>query len=177
MQACAMRNEHRLAPSLMESKPATVCVPVCVSRVSELPRAIRRAAEVADIIELRLDCFAEAELEGVKQDLLIYLSESNLPKILTLRSADQGGGLSDDSAARQSFWSSLARLPDDCLIDLELDLATRFAGTESVRELKVDWRRVICSHHDFTGIPRDLEEIYERMAATPAGILKIAVQA
>src|SRR5437588_4203853 len=111
MQACAMRNEHRLAPSLMEPKPANVCVPVCVSRATELPRAIRRAGEVADIIELRLDCFAEAELEGVKQDLLIYLSKSNLPKILTLRSADQGGGASNDRAARLGFWSSLTRLP------------------------------------------------------------------
>ena len=172
-----MRNEHRLAPSLMESKPATVCVPVCVSRASELPRAIRRAAEVADIIELRLDSLAEAELKELKQNLLVYLSESNLPKILTLRSADQGGGASNDSAARLGFWSSLMRLPDDCRIDLELDLATSFAGRESVRELKVDWRRVICSHHDFTGLPRDLEKIYERMAATSAGILKIAVQA
>ena len=38
-------------------------------------------------------------------------------------------------------------------------------------------RRVICSHHDFAGVPPNLEEIYERMAATPARVLKIAYAA
>ena len=38
-------------------------------------------------------------------------------------------------------------------------------------------KRLICSHHDFAGVPADLENIYRRMAATNAPILKIAVQA
>ena len=59
-----MRNEHRLAPSLMESRPATVCVPVCVSRASELARAIKRAAKVADIIELLLARGASLEAKN-----------------------------------------------------------------------------------------------------------------
>src|SRR5436853_2027299 len=113
MQTCAVRNEHRLAPSLMEPKPANVCVPVCVSRASQLPRAIKQAAEVADIIELRLDCLDAGELAAVSQNLRAYLSESNLPKILTLRSVDQGGGASEETGVRSSFWSSLARVPGD----------------------------------------------------------------
>ncbi|MDQ2921967.1 MAG: shikimate dehydrogenase, partial [Acidobacteriota bacterium] len=40
-----------------------------------------------------------------------------------------------------------------------------------------DWSRVICSHHDFLGVPANLAEIYEAIAATPARILKIAVHA
>ena len=42
---------------------------------------------------------------------------------------------------------------------------------------KLDWGRVICSHHDFAGTPVELDKIYERMAATPAHVLKIAVSA
>ena len=41
----------------------------------------------------------------------------------------------------------------------------------------MDWSRLICSHHDFLGVPGDLAQIYEAIAATPARILKIAVHA
>jgi 3-dehydroquinate dehydratase/shikimate dehydrogenase len=37
--------------------------------------------------------------------------------------------------------------------------------------------RLICSRHDFEGVPADLDSIYERMSKTPAAILKIAVRA
>src|SRR5262249_18264372 len=43
--------------------------------------------------------------------------------------------------------------------------------------LPVGWDRVICSHHDFTCVPGNLQQIYDRMRTTPARILKIAVQA
>ena len=36
---------------------------------------------------------------------------------------------------------------------------------------------VICSQHDFGGVPDDLEELYGRMSATGAGVVKIAVTA
>ena len=93
-----MRNEHRLAPSLMEPKPANVCVPVCVSRASELPRAIRRAAEVADIIELRLDCMSESELAQGSKEIWAAVVSRNQPIILTLRPARAR----DKAAARQN---------------------------------------------------------------------------
>jgi 3-dehydroquinate dehydratase/shikimate dehydrogenase len=41
----------------------------------------------------------------------------------------------------------------------------------------IDWRNVICSHHDFDRTPDNLPEIFERMTKTPAGTIKIAVQA
>ena len=36
--------------------------------------------------------------------------------------------------------------------------------------------KVICSHHDLGGIPSDLSQLYERMAATEADVLKLAFQ-
>src|SRR5205085_3172418 len=53
----------------------------------------------------------------------------------------------------------------------------QYSARESSGDMPVDWGRVICSYHDFTGVPDDLEKIFERMAATPAGMIKIAVQA
>jgi 3-dehydroquinate dehydratase/shikimate dehydrogenase len=46
-----------------------------------------------------------------------------------------------------------------------------------VYDLTPDWSRIIVSHHDFNGVPKDLEEIYERLANSPAAVIKIAVQA
>jgi len=46
-----------------------------------------------------------------------------------------------------------------------------------VYDLAPDWSRVIVSHHDFNGVPKDLEQIYERLANSPAAVIKIAVQA
>jgi 3-dehydroquinate dehydratase / shikimate dehydrogenase len=161
---------------LMKIAPVKICVPVCVQRASDLVAAIARAAEVADVVELRLDCLADRELQQAALSLAGILKSSSVPKILTLRSAEQGGHTAADHETRRRFWASLRGLPENCLIDLELDLVLDFAARSSATESEMDWSRVICSCHDFAGIPADLEGLYERMAATPARILKIAVQ-
>jgi 3-dehydroquinate dehydratase / shikimate dehydrogenase len=161
----------------MKTNPAKICVPVCVQRASDLAAAIERAAEVADIVELRLDCLAEGEHDTAVSLLAGQLLSADVPIILTLRSREQGGRNSIDHEARRRFWTSFQDLPSNCLIDLELDLVLEFAARKTRAEPWLDWSRVICSHHDFRSVPADLEEIYERMAATPARVLKIAVQA
>ena len=161
----------------MEKSLVRICVPVCVRRASELVSAIGRAAEVADIVELRLDCLPDNELEVATPSLAGFLKMTSVPTILTLRSAEQGGHTSADYEARRRFWSSLKNLPGNSLIDLELDLLRHLLAPPSNAASWIDWSRVICSHHDFGGVPVDLDKIYERMAATPARILKIAVQA
>ena len=161
----------------MKANSAKICVPVCVQRASDLAAAIERASGVADIVELRLDCLAENERDTTASSLPGCLNSAGAPTILTLRSAEQGGHTSADRETRRRFWSSLHNLPVNCLIDLELDLVLDFAAGEPHKESWIDWSRVICSHHDFGGVPVDLDRIYERMAATPARILKIAVQA
>src|SRR4029453_7918728 len=69
---------------------------------------------------------------------------------------------------RRSFWQ---RIRASALLDIELDLL------KAVEPGSIDWRRVICSPHDFSGAPANLNEIYQHMAGTPARILKLAVQA
>jgi len=160
----------------MEKSRVRICVPVCVRRAAELAAAIARAAEVADIVELRLDCLADNEREAAIPSLAGFLNQLSVPTILTLRSTEQGGHTSADYQARRRFWRSLESLPRNSLIDLELDLVRDFAAATGA-ESWIDWSRVICSHHDFVSVPSDLEQIYESMAASPARILKIAVQA
>ena len=150
-----------------------ICVPVCARDFDRMREGVQRAADVADIIELRLDCLNELET------LARYVAEldSNArPLILTLRSAEQGGHTSLDYDSRRRFWTELKARDTDWFFDLEFDLVREFASAGSY-PFELDWKRVICSHHDFNGVPPGLDGIYEALAGTPAGILKIAVQA
>jgi 3-dehydroquinate dehydratase / shikimate dehydrogenase len=163
-----------------ETNTARICVPVCETRAIELRQAMTRACEVADIIELRLDYLQGDELFKALRSLPALISQSPRPVIVTLRPAEQGGQREMDNLTRIIFWVEhfLYGKPHVGFADIELDLALLFRQREKEegREL-LNWERVICSHHDFKGVPPDLSNIYEQMAATPARILKLAVQA
>jgi 3-dehydroquinate dehydratase/shikimate dehydrogenase len=138
--------------------------------------AIIAAGKVGDLIEVRLDCLDADELNRESHAITSALKNSNAGSILTFRPAEQGGHRELDHAARSLFWNSLLSYSSDSLCDIELDVVE---GPKSSRALPMevdDWKRVICSHHDFVGVPADLAMIYQRMSKTPARILKIAVQ-
>ncbi len=143
-----------------------VCVPVCAKSVAEFKEKCERASEWADIIELRLDCLESAELVFEIENFASSLSR---PIILTFRPSEQGGYRRLERPEREAFWhSDFARNANGAFYDIESDLTDKTS---------FDWPRVIVSHHDFNSVPDDLEQIYERLAATPARIVKIAVRA
>lgn len=139
-----------------------VCVPVCAKSVRELGEACARASEWADIIELRVDCVQENQVFEIEPSI----RQLSRPLILTFRPAEQGGYRELGRPEREAFWNRDWSSVEWCDVELEL-----------VESLTFDWPRIIVSHHDFSGVPHDLEQIYERMAATPAQIVKIAVHA
>ncbi|HEV2801999.1 MAG TPA: shikimate dehydrogenase [Pyrinomonadaceae bacterium] len=175
---------------------ARLCVPVCVRRAGELRETVERAAELADLLELRLDCLeGEAELErAMHVELPPLFRARTRPFILTFRSAAQGGLQTSDSERQTSsiesqpsdierrvtFWAETFAPGHELAdyADLELDLA-EFLHTEETRRAAplVNWNKIICSYHEFAALPHDLETIYARMLRTPARILKIAVRA
>ncbi|HLL75557.1 MAG TPA: shikimate dehydrogenase [Pyrinomonadaceae bacterium] len=165
------------------SSDARLCVPAAAERAGDLPAAVARAARLADLVELRLDYLEDdRELRAARDYLHTLLRDRPLPLVLTLRPAEQGGRRELTTAARLDFWSALARdlrerqtRPPD-FVDLELDLLEDRAHSERLRELR-DGCPVICSHHAFAGPLPELEPLYERMAATGARVLKIAVAA
>ncbi|HKO97475.1 MAG TPA: shikimate dehydrogenase [Pyrinomonadaceae bacterium] len=155
----------------MESK-ATICVPICEQSISALAEALVSAALSADLLELRLDCLNHTSVSDVALALNPLLSNFSKPVILTLRPANQGGYQELSSESRLQFWQSNRPLTD-ALLDIEFDLIR----TPKMSDAVSDWSRVICSHHDFVGLPSDLDGLYDQLAHTPARILKIAVQA
>lgn len=148
---------------MAETNTTRVCVPVCEKNLDALRTTSQRATKFADLIELRLDC-----LEELPKDLSDIVRNIPRPLILTFRPSEQGGYRHSTFAERQMFWTSSVPQADAIWWDVEGDL---------VHDLTLDWSRVIVSHHDFSGVPNDLDQIYERLAATPAAVIKIAVQA
>jgi 3-dehydroquinate dehydratase/shikimate dehydrogenase len=161
----------------MKTNAVKICVPISVSRANEIIPAMNRAAEAGDLIELRLDYLEQQERHAALLTLLNYLKTSDKSLIVTLRSQAQGGQAVLDDETRQRFWLSLNDLPGNSFADLELDLVNEFSQNHVNEKLAFEWDQVICSHHDFKCVPADLTEIYQRLAATPARVVKIAVQA
>lgn len=132
-----------------------VCIPVCEPNLTAL--------QSADLIEWRIDCF-ERELA----DLSASLNNVSVPVIITFRPAEEGGYRKLTREERETFWKAQAPRGENIWWDVEADLAEHVAS---------DWSKTIVSHHDFSGVPTDLERIYNELAQTPARVLKIAVQA
>ena len=139
-----------------------VCVPLCEKNLDALRSACERAVEWADFVELRLDC-----LDSTPENISELLQDIGRPVILTFRPSEQGGYRNLSREERESFWKTAPR-GESIWWDVEGEL---------VQDLSPDWSRVIASHHDFSGVPSDLQQIYERLAKTSAHVLKIAVQA
>ncbi len=107
--------------------------------------------------------------------------------ILTLRPVESGGRRPISVEDRFNFrvsqvWQHGGSKREPDFWDLESDLAFLLQGRGREGSIIAsfnpsDWRRTICSYHDFAGVPPDVERIYEQMASTPARIVKIAVQA
>jgi 3-dehydroquinate dehydratase/shikimate dehydrogenase len=152
-----------------------ICISVCEPTVAELERAIAAASKVCNLIEVRLDCLEPLELETNASLITKLLEKSACESILTFRPSEQGGQRQLSDETRHAFWSSA--IFSESFFDVELDLTERHISTEGSPPLPIDWSRTICSHHDFTGVPAKLDQIYDRMARTPARVLKIAVQA
>lgn len=166
---------------MKETGVGRVCVPVCVKSAAELRPSIERAAEVGDIVELRLDCLEADELDTARAHLGALLEANGRPFIITYRPQEQGGGVNLSLEERAAFWREVPLWlshtagRERAFVDVELDLL------ESPHEESLDLLfknfTVICSHHDFQETPADLEQVYERMARTRASISKLATRA
>ena len=160
-----------------------ICVPVCVGDARALSREVERAAQLGDFVELRFDCLEAAQVEAALSSLDALLDSTQRPLILTFRSARQGGRRSSGDAEREMFRRAVVTLldgrrrqvnrPASHFIDLEFGDGLNPDKIEELRGLC----SVICSHHDFDGRPTNLEQLYERMAASKASFIKIAVMA
>ena len=147
---------------------ARVCVPVSASNYDELERLTSVASKFGDLVELRLDYLHPDELTIAQQQLHGLVERLKVPVILTFRPSEEGGQRDLSLEQRKSFWRDLKK-PPSAFFDIERDLCEQLAAD--------DPGRIICSHHDFSGVPENLDELYRELSSTSARILKIAVHA
>ncbi len=147
-----------------------ICVSICTDTADGLIKLLRRAEEVADVIEVRLD--------GLKPDQVASAFDrlqSEKTILLTIRPKSQGGKTDYSIQDRMSLWTHYAmhkRIDHKAIwIDHETDLIPK-------KEF-LFWAEdcfVIRSQHDMDGVPDDLNKVYDRTVSdTEVG--KIAVQA
>jgi len=137
-------------------------VTVTADTTAEL-RTRRDQMTDADLIELRLDTVRDPSAAAA-------LAGRRKPVIVTCRPKAQGGHFQGSEEERRAILSEALALGAE-FVDLEwqggcADLMDRTGG-----------RRVVLSHHDFTGIPSDLPNLTQAMLASGAEVVKIAVTA
>lgn len=155
----------------MSTAERRICVSICERETRGLTTALKHAAQTGHLIEVRLDCINEDALASALENLRRLLPEHTRSTIITFRPQEQGGLRPLTLDQRLQFWREHGfGLPAD-LFDLEIELAEEFLRTGE----SVDWSRVICSTHDFSAGNADVENLYERIARTPAELLKVAV--
>ncbi len=150
-----------------------ICVPITETKAEAFLNAIEEAAKTADIIELRLDYLTDKDPVYLLKVLSIKREQFRKPFILTYRPREQGGQKDLTIADRRNFWRKFNGWDLVAYADIELDMVQRLEQAE----LPIPWHKVICSQHNFDETPANLHEIYERIARTPAAIVKIATKA
>ena len=158
-----------------------ICVSVCAKKADEFIESIKRAAKVADVIELRFDCLDTVEPEKFFKELKQIRHNNGIKLLVTFRPKEQGGKRDLSFEERFNFWrdSHIDEFVD--WGDVEIDIKKH----DLDGHLNAIYKRVIYSSHNFFNIPADIEKIYEDLSVESVNknpnkqtnIVKIAAQA
>lgn len=150
-----------------------ICISVAAETVDEMIRKIKLAERMGDMLEVRFDSLQRGELEALHTRTADRCGPSNkiiestvAPIISTLRPKDQGGYRELSWEEREDFWNGGFET-EYC------DLEEEFVDDSWSRP----WRSRICSYHDLSGVPADIDAIFWRLVKTKAENIKIAVYA
>ncbi len=119
---------------------------ICVSIIEDRPETALEAAKAAvakgaDVVEFRFDMMKTLPSN------ISFFRQIPIPKIATLRTAQQGGKYGGNEHDRLVFFQSAIRGGFE-FIDLEHD-----SPLLSRRETDLKGARIICSYHDLEGTP------------------------
>lgn len=143
-----------------------ICIPIVSSSVEEAVTAIKKAENIADIIELRIDYLKHPAVKHL-------IKSSRKPVIVTNRKKSEGGQYDGEEKERiKTLLGAIAAGAD--YIDIELSTPENYL--EEVKKNKSN-TCLILSYHNFQEVPENLEEIFYKMLQKKFDIIKIAVMA
>lgn len=139
-----------------------ICVSIGRTRHKMMMMECQLAAEAgAELIELRLDFLARAI------DIKRLMANKRCPMIATIRRREDGGRWSKTEDERQMLMR-LAIVGGFDWVDIETDIADKLKRFGNVKR--------IVSYHNTKELPKNLEEIFEKMHQQDADVLKVAVR-
>ena len=139
-----------------------ICVPIVATNNDRAKADMKKAAAIADLIELRLDYLEEPpEIETLLED-------RPLPVIVTNRPVREGGLWEGDETGRVALLREAVSLGAE-YVDIEHDAVGRLR--ESLGS------RVIVSYHNWGETPDNLQEIARMLVGAGGNIIKIATLA
>lgn len=158
--------------SKRENYNMRIAVPISDNSVSEALKSMDRAYEKgADIIELRIDnIFSETKRPNLKR----LVNHNSLPKIVTNRHRDEGGGFTGSEERRINLLNYAVGLGVE-YIDIEGSFYTPLLGKNTIKEGTET--KFIISYHNFNETPEDLDRVYENISEKEPDIVKIATKA
>jgi len=139
-----------------------ICATVTARTMADLVR-VRDAVADADMVEVRLDTVPDPDVDAA-------LLGRRLPVVLTCRRRSEGGHFEGSEEQRRGL---LLRALDAGAEFVDLEWQAGFDDEIRARR----GRQIVLSHHDFAGVPVDLESRLEAMLATGAEVVKLAVMA
>ena len=145
-----------------------ICIPIVAKNTEEALEKIARANTLADILEIRLDMMDTFDLDKIIQS-------ASKPVLATYRSIREGGqGPADHKTQVRYLLSAIEGGAK--LVDVERSLPKKWREKISRARRK---SIIIISTHivDRTPSREALEEIFKKMSATGADIIKIVTHA
>lgn len=137
-----------------------IAIPITAESMDGALRDMDKAAEIADIIELRIDYISSPNLERL-------LRHSQTPKIVTNRTKYEGGRFQGSEDERIAYLREAIALGAE-YVDIELN---------HYQPLERGGTKLIVSYHNFEETPDNLDKIYQRISRKSPDIVKIATKA
>ncbi len=133
-----------------------ICVSVCAETADKLIEQIKRASDLADVIEIRFDCLKKVEPEKLWSRIKQFRKQFDGKLLATFRPKNkgQGGNRELSSEERIEFWrdSAVDEFVDWADIEFNFDFK-RPKGHKGY--LRAIFKRFIWSFHAFGAVPND----------------------
>ena len=132
-------------------------------------KALKQAEKISDIIEVRIDFIKDINDKNLKG--IIDACRKNTTKIIiTNRKKEEGGKfeLGEDERVRL-----LKKAVDFGAEYVDIEMSTGKAQIENLIRGKKG-TKIICSYHNFTELPKNIERIYDELKSVGADIIKIS---
>ena len=145
-----------------------ICIPIMARNTSDALRKMAQASTLGDLMEVRLDVMESFDLSEI-------IRSASKPVIITYRSEEEGGMGCASYGVRVDYLKEAVRLGAD-FVDVEYTIPLEYRRLLFEEQSTA---KLILSRHYCNGTPteEELEDLFRRMAATGADMVKIVTRA